>query len=484
MRELSLGSGWSVLQDPNDVGEAVGVFDPRWDPTNMPPGLSEWIPIDRLVHLQVLFSENPYFGPELRRYNTAPWWYRVAFRVPQETSERFARIAFQSVDYFCRVWLNGHLLGDHEGYSSPFQLAAGEHVDRAGDNVLVARIWSPWDAQGSDPHTRAFTVPRGLMKGTYEHADTFVQRDVNPVGICGAVSVLFHDGILAEPGVGVEATVNGGALVRATIPLAADRASPKVTVRCTARESDSGLEVASAERAVPVQSPGTLEVPVELPIPHPRLWSTWDRGEPNTYRLAIELVENGKSIHATETGFGIRQVDLRRTKDETRFYLNGSPLFVRGATYFPEVYVSRLSRDRYYGDLLALKAAGCNAVRIHVHVEQPEFYELCDELGMAVIQDSDFNWLHPNDDAWLARALKVFGGMIRHLRSHPSIVAWICMNEPFSDVGERHHYTKGSQLNVRPGPQLEAEALRLDPSRPRIRGSGAFDDLNSGDSHN
>ena len=80
MVELNLASRGSVLQDPHEVGEKVGVYKPDWDPTKVAPGLSEWIPIGRLAHLQVLFSENPYFGPELRRYNAAPWWYRTEFR--------------------------------------------------------------------------------------------------------------------------------------------------------------------------------------------------------------------------------------------------------------------------------------------------------------------------------------------------------------------------------------------------------------------
>ncbi len=498
MEELTLASGWSVLQDPHEVGEKVGVYKPDWNPTNVAPGLSEWIPIDRLTHLQVLFSENPYFGPELRRYNTAPWWYRMEFQVPRDVRDRFARLVLRGVDYFSKIWLNGHLLGEHEGYSSRFDFRVGDVLDWEGANVLVARVWSPWDSNASsvDDLTRAFSIPRNLMKGTYEHADTFVQRDVNPVGIYGSVKVLFHSGILVGPAVGIDVALRdaagavagrdapASATVRASIPLVVEQAPGKVQVRCSILEDDTRLVVATTELVETITDTGNRDVVAQLSVRDPRRWSTWDRGQPNTYRLLVELSQAGAVIHTTTTRFGMRQVDLQRSKEETRFFLNGAPLYLRGTTYFPEVYVSRMSRQRYYGDLLAMKAAGCNAVRIHVHVEQPEFYDLCDELGIAVIQDSDFNWVHPTDSAWLERAVKVFGDMILDLRTHPSIIAWICMNEPLSEVGERHEYAKGRQLNVQPGPQLEAEARRLDPTRPRIRGSGAADDPNSGDSHN
>ena len=385
----------------------------------------------------------------------------------------------RGVDYFSKIWLNGHLLGAHEGYSSQFDYAVGDVLDWKATNVLVARVWSPWDSNASsvDDLTRAFSIPRNLMKGTYEHADTFVQRDVNPVGIYGSVKVLFHSGTLVGPGVGIDVTLRDAAgavagqdapvpaTVRASVPLIAERAPGKVQVRRSILEDDTRLVVATTEPVDTIADTGNRDVVAQLSVRNPRRWSTWDRGQPNTYRLLVELSQAGTVIHTTTTRFGMRQVDLQRSKEETRFFLNGAPLYLRGTTYFPEVYVSRMSRQRYYGDLLAIKAAGRNAVRIHVHVEQPEFYDLCDELGIAVIQDSDFNWVHPTDSAWLERAVKVFGDMILDLRTHPCIIAWICMNEPLSEVGERHEYAKGRQLNVQPGPQLEAEARRLDPTR-------------------
>src|SRR5690606_12225569 len=98
-----------------------------------------------------------------------------------------------------------------------------------------------------------------------------------------------------------------------------------------------------------------------------------------------------------ESRFAFRTVELRRSEEETTFLLNGYPIFLRGTNYFPDVYVSALELPRYRRDLEAMRRAGFNAVRVHVHVEQQAFYDLCDELGMAVIQDSDLNWVHPTD---------------------------------------------------------------------------------------
>ena len=163
-------------------------------------------------------------------------------------------------------------------------------------------------------------------------------------------------------------------------------------------------------------------------------------------------------------------MEVRRTASETTFLLNGRPLFLRG-TYFPDVYLSAMDRGRYERDIAAAIRAGVNAIRVHVHVENRAFYEICDRMGLVVFQDSDINWSFPDDDAFEERAKAVFGAMIRKLYNHPSICCWICMNE-----------AKEQRLRtyVRPGPALIAEARRLDPARPTIRNSCQRDNLEGG----
>jgi len=117
--------------------------------------------------------------------------------------------------------------------------------------------------------------------------------------------------------------------------------------------------------------------------------------------------------------FGIRTIELRRSANETRFYLNGKPLYLRGATYWPDVYLSNVDRARYERDVAAAVRAGINALRIHVHTENPEFYEVCDRMGVVLLQDFDLNWTFPADEAFTGRAVKLYGGMILKLRNHP-----------------------------------------------------------------
>jgi beta-mannosidase len=187
---------------------------------------------------------------------------------------------------------------------------------------------------------------------------------------------------------------------------------------------------------------------------------------------------NDTCIEESIQTFGIRTVKLVRTADETTYYLNGKKLYIRGTAYFPDVYVSNLHEARYRRDLELIKNAGFNAVRVHVHTPRPAFFDICDELGLAVLQDFDINWKHVEDENWGNSKVEIFGDLVREYRNHACIITWVCTNEPSGGI-------QGYLLTTSPGPQLVAEAKRLDPDRPTIKGSGAWgDDPENGDTHN
>jgi beta-mannosidase len=477
-KELSLTSGWRVTQDVRQLGEKNGWFDPEFK--------DDWQPIDRLVHLQLLMAQQPYFGRNLRYFNDAPWWYRTEFATPKAANG--ATLRFEGVDYFAKVWLNGTLLGEHEGYADPFGFEVGKLLRKDGPNVVVVEVSSPWDHNYVNPKDPVFSVTRNLQKGTYEHADTFVQRDVNPVGIWRPVKLILHDG-LHEADVPTVTTSLSSDLMKATIKVVwnvfNDGSAKDVNYVVHIRLHDEEKEAIVNTKSVRLQEGiNTLEQTLE--IPNPKLWTTWDRGSQPLYATTTEIAEAGTAELRSTMHFGIRSVELRRTAQEVRFFINGKPVYLRGATYWPDIYLSNMNRSRYERDVQAAIRAGINAFRIHVHTENPEFYELCDRAGIVIIQDNDLNWTFPTDEQFEARAVQHFGSLVKLLRNHPSIVAWIAMNEVFWGQKSFEEFLKGgpSLGEIKAlGAQLTAESRRLDPTRPIIENSGISNDLASGDTH-
>lgn len=481
MYERNLDKNWSVIQDVHDLGEKLGLYKPDWDPCEIGHQISEWEPIESLGHLQLQFANNPYFGRELRYFNSSPWWYKCEFEVSKEEAEQYALIKFEAVDYFCKVWLNGELLGEHEGYSSPFEFDISNLLFE-GVNILIVKVWAPWDSsitEGAE-HKRTFTIIRDMFKGTYEHGDGLIQRDVNPVGIWGPIKLYFHTGIFIKgrPYINIQLS-DDLSIAECTMKLDIwnlTKFQKSATIHCSIIDKETGV-INGVKRIPLCLRNGKNEVNISYILQEPKLWNTWDRGRQNLYTAIFELEHEGICVDRKGQSFGVRKVELIRDEEQTVFYLNGKKLFLRGTCYFPDVYISRMHFYRYIRDLNAIKAAGFNAIRVHVHVEKQEFYDLCDKMGIAVVQDSEFNWTHPNNEKWCQRILSVWKETICSLRNHPSLFAWICLNEPAGG-------SEGSLMNKSPGPQMLKTVIENDPGRPIIKGSFCEDDIDSGDSHN
>ena len=497
MQEYGLNKDWYIVQDVKDCGEKAGIFKSDWNPTKaFAQVISEWELIDHLAHLQVLLAEQPYYGRELRGFNNAPWWYKNEFEVSEEMKDQSATLRFEGVDYYCKIWLNDQLLGEHEGYFAPFEFEVADLINFGGKNTLVAKVWSPWDEsivslrvgnQSMDMNVHE------MMKGTYEHSDGFFQRDVNPVGIWGDVKLLFYPGVrvCGNPFIETQLSENMSmAQVHVSVPVLVNVDDKNVTVRCKIIDESTGVEEASAECSKDLQ-PFVSTLELDIPVSDPKLWNTWDRGLPNLYTAKLEVWSDGICVQNVDCKFGIRKIEITRTEEETTFVLNGKKIYARGTSYFPDVYISKLNKEKYSRDLMAIKESGCNVVRVHVHVAKPEFYELCDEMGIAVIQDSDLNWVHPDSEEFKDRAVKIFTDMIKMLRNHPSIICWICMNEPDiwmiaieRGLVKEFDPMPTSMMNEIPGPQLVEALKKLDSTRPYIKGSRYQNDPESGDSHN
>ncbi len=482
---VMLNKNWNVLQDVHDTGEKLGLYKEKVAFTDTMSQMSEWEELGELKHLQLIFAQNPYFGRELRYFNQAPWWYKKEFKVSGEHIKK-AYLKFSNVDYYCKVWLNGEYLGEHEGYSTPFTFEVRDKLKFYETNVLTVKVSSPWDdeVECEDEKNRTILVRRRMVKGTYEHSDTFIQRDVNPVGIYGTVVLRLTDGacIVEEPQITYGLNLDKKeALVKSKVTVENLVSGRKYNLKLYIKDKDNGM-ICGEETLQFTADKEKMDLEQTVKAENINLWSTWDHGGAWMYQMEILLEAEEEILTRKEVSIAFRSVELERTDGKTLFYLNQKPFFIRGTSYFPDNYISAMSKDRYWRDLLNIKAAGFNLVRVHVHMEQSVFYQLCDELGIAVIQDSEYNWTHPSTDAWAEKFIKIFEDNIRLLMHHPSIICWIGMNEP--GCVDPDGRTRQRFMEENPGPRMYEEIRAMDPDRPMIKGSFCETDKFSGDSHN
>lgn len=479
---INLNEGWTVMQDVHDNGEEFGFFRPGYSAKEVGGQMSDWEDLPRLEHLQLVFAKSPYHGRELRYFNQAPWWYNNTFYASDDPKLHYF-LRFSNVDYGCKVYVNGELMGMHEGYGAPFGYHLDPVVRRGAVNCIVVKVWSKWDdtVAGDDIHSRTYRTNRGMFKGTYEHSDGLIQRDVNPIGIYGYVRVeVYRDAhICKKPDIRYqlhEDMKNADVRIRASVEHMDGR---KYTLKAMLVDRETGVQVLSMETVVPDDGECLLEGTAS----DIHLWSTWDHGTPWLYGMEIELQnEEGNCLQHRSQTIGFSKQEIYRDENFTTFYQNGKKLYIRSTSYFPDVYVSSMSYERYMRDLLLIKSYGFNLIRVHVHTENEIFYELCSELGIAVFQDSDFNWNHVLDEAHCELFIRQFIAVVDHLKDYPAIMCWGCMNEP--GLSDPDCGSSSYAMKVSPGNEIYRLVGEHDPNRPRIKGSFCNDDPFSGDTHN
>jgi beta-mannosidase len=134
---------------------------------------------------------------------------------------------------------------------------------------------------------------------------------------------------------------------------------------------------------------------------------------------------DGKISDERAQAVGIRSIE----QVNWNFYINGRRMFIRGTnSYYLELFMSEMTRQKYERDLALMKSMNINMIRLHCHFQNPEFYELCDELGILVWQDYLEAW-YPEDAEFAVKAARLYDPHIRYVQNHPCIAIWATSDE-------------------------------------------------------
>ncbi|HVS51970.1 MAG TPA: glycoside hydrolase family 2 TIM barrel-domain containing protein [Opitutaceae bacterium] len=364
-------------------------------------------------------------------------WYRKTFPIAAAMRGRKIAIEFDGVYMNSDVWLNGVHLGKWPyGYTS-FAYDLTPHLKFGGEpNVIAVRV-----DNSAQPNSRWYSG-----SGIYRHVW---------LTATGALHVARFGTYVTTPKVSAEAA----AVKIQTRLLNESAATQKVTLRTEIVDAENNNVIASTQTDTAVAA-GEQALEQTIDVASPRLWST---RAPNLYRLRTTVERDGAALDRYETTFGIRSVayDVDRG-----FLLNGEPVKMLGVCLHhdagavgaavPEAVLERRLR--------LLQAMGCNAIRCSHNPAAPEFYDLCDRLGLLVMDEAFDEWTvrkpqirHGYSEffpEWSERDLVT---MLHRDRNHPSIVLWSVGNE----IGEQR--AKNGPDVLRP---LVEICHREDPTRP------------------
>ena len=405
-------------------------------------------------------------------------WYCRTFRLAERNENSRIQLLFEGIDYAADVWLNGELLGSHEGYFEPFDFDVSERISFSGENTLLVLVHSPVEEVGP-----IWSLHKQLIKGVYGQHDTRPGgawssrgQEQNTGGIWAPVRLHFSNAIgIASVRAVPHPSESSGALTDGmawTLNSDIDIYNPGtqarvVSVRVDASpanftpiDSTGGANVLSFSLA-----PGVNHLHSQLECSNVYLWWSWDRGLPNLYRVTAEVLSAGKILDQRQDVVGFRTIEV--TSAEKQWRLNGKRIFLRGTNYISTQWLGEMTREKYDFDAGLMRRANVNAIRVHAHVEAPEFYEACDEAGMLVWQDFPLQWGYSDAPEFESEAVHQALAMVRLLGGHPSIIGWTMHNEPPWDAPWMQYKYKDydPQQNKRLDERLTQAVSEFDPTR-------------------
>jgi beta-galactosidase len=376
--------GWRVLDVPHDWS-----IEGPYDQTNSTAGSGGFLP-------------------------AGIGWYRKHFATPAAFKDKRVSVQFDGVFMNADVYLNGHQVGHHAyGYTSftcdltPFLAAAGEN------NVLAVRV-----ANDTQPNSRWYTGS-GIYRHVWAH-------------VTGPVHIAFWGTCVTTPKVSAEAAdviiktrVQNDTGTAASVAVHQELIDP------------AGRTVGSIEGSVEVPAKGEKEIQQTISVNQPQLW-TLENPALYTVRTALSRSQGAAAlemIDSCDTLIGIRQINYDVDRG---FLLNGQHVKILGMCVHHDggAVGAAVPAEVWERRLKLLKAMGCNAIRCSHNPPAPEFLDLCDRLGLLVMDEAFDEWTVAKGKLRGSYATLFNEGSQRDLlsmlqrdRNHPSIVMWSIGNE-------------------------------------------------------
>ena len=361
-------------------------------------------------------------------------WYRKHFNITDNAARHY--IYFEGVYNRSEVYLNGHLLGKRpNGYIS-FLYDMTPYL-KEGDNVLSVRV----------DHSRYADSRWYTGSGIYRDVWLIAAPQIHLAQWCTgwyATSLTDRQAIIA-----VDMEVQKHIATHEKLEFSATLydAAGKQVAQCRTRISD-GKEGVTKE---------TLTLKVTKP-------HRWNLNDPYLYTLKAELLSNGKRIDGCETNVGLRTLDFDPNEG---FALNGNWMKVKGVCLHHDAGVlgAVVPSEVWERRLNNLKEIGVNAIRMSHNPQAPVVYDLCDQLGLLVMDEASDEWEFPKRkwikgwnkgepgfdgsfdffEEWIEQDVT---DMVRRDRNHPSIFLWSIGNEvDYPNDPYSHPILDGAQIN-------------------------------------
>lgn len=319
---IPLTGPWRMRADPDDAGLAAA-----WQDTQQ---------------LDASWSEVTV--PSTRDAAEGAVWYALRFAPAPGPEAHFPRLGFEGVLLRSAVWLNGTLLGVHQGGGTPFYYDASEALRPGEPNVLVVR---------ADGRLGETTLPPKLS------AESMPARAASVGLLRGAALEWIPQSYVFKARARVKLPTPDRAEVSLRVLSSHRGPGSPFTMEVTLRDPAGEVVARDAASDPGATHSGAVELhEFALEVPRPSLYGP---GHPALYDLEVALRDDATE-HRVALALGLREVRV----DGTRLLLNGAPLRLRGVALLEDAPRPGAGRpdDAVDAELDRIAELGANFVRL------------------------------------------------------------------------------------------------------------------------
>jgi len=419
----SLNGTWKFKWASHPSKALPNFFDPKlnvagWDDIPVPSNWQvvaarEGRPYDKPVFTNIKhpFNANP---PRIVADTNSVGMYRKTFTVPADIKDKSVFIRFEGVQSACYVWLNGEAIGYHEDGMTPFEFNITEDV-KPGENQLAVQVinWSDgsyledqdyWRLSGIFRDVNLLILPKTIVTDYSVRTDLDENNENAVLKIAAFIKNFGQQAIYAHQVV--------FSLYDANNMVAASPVSYTIESLTEYQESTIRMEI-------PVNSP-----------------NKWSAEIPYLYNLSIQLMNSdGKVLEAINQKVGFRSVKIK----SGQLLVNGKAITLKGVNrheFDPETG-RVISRESMITDIKLMKQHNINAVRTSHYPNVSEWYDLCDQYGLYVMDEANIeshelwgrNIILADKPEWKAAFIARGAAMLDRDKNHPSVIIWSLGNE-------------------------------------------------------
>lgn len=350
--------------------------------------------------------------PMISKRNNPVGSYVKYFTLEEQMKGKRTFISFQGVETAFYVWLNGTFIGYSEDSFTPAEFELTETL-REGENKLAVEVYKRSSASWLEDQD--FFRFSGIFRDVFLYSIPRVH--VRDIFVKAGLTDSYQEGTLE---------------IRAELIGDID----DVTIEASLRDGDE-KEIwngnAEGKEEVFFKASGLAVLP-------------WSAEEPRLYRLYLYVKnEEGQILEFIPQKVGFRRFEMK----DRIMCLNGKRILFKGVNRheFNPVRGRAITREDMLWDIRFMKQHNINAVRTSHYPNQTLWYELCDEYGIYLIDETNLeshgswqklgevepSWNVPGDrPEWKAAVLDRASSMFERDKNHPSVLIWSCGNESYA----------------------------------------------------